>query len=281
MNPTLFPTPRARHGFSQRTILGLALLGSINLFPLLLILRQALAPESESVRWPLQLLPDRLSLENLRGLWQSQTLVRHVLLSLWVALGTTLLSLLLGFPAGWAAARSNFMERWLTRLAMGSRILPPIAVAIPLTALLIPVRLYNHPLGLGLILAHLTLGLPVAVLLAYTTFRVIPRELEEAAHVDGCTPLGAFIRVAMPSARGAMGGVFILVFLISWDEFAYALLIQVTNRTLPPLVYYYTEFGQLASASTLAAIMLVPAILVIVFLQRLIVRGALAGGINE
>lgn len=266
--------------FKARTIVGLMVLFVINLLPIFLVLRQAFSPESESATWPLQLFPQRLSLQNLVSLWQTQSLFEHVFLSLWVALGTTVVSLTIGFPAGWAAARSRFLAGITTRSALLSRILPPIAIAIPLTALLIPLQIYNHPFGFGLIVAHLTIGLPFAILISYAAFHDLPRELEEAAHVDGCTTFGAFLRVALPEARGAIGAAFILTFLLSWDEFAYALLIQLTHRTMPPLIYYYTEFGQLGSASSLAALMLIPAILVIASLQRLKTKGLLSGGLK-
>ncbi|RKZ33241.1 hypothetical protein DRQ33_04575 [bacterium] len=259
---------------------GLIILLIINLGPIFLVVRQAFAPESESATWPLTLLPSKLSLQNLFNLWKTQSLLEHLLLSLWVALGTTIISIFIGFPAGWSLARWKKIEGFGTRFAIVSRILPPIAIAIPLTALLIPLRIYNHPFGPGLILAHLTIGLPFAILLSYSAFLEIPNELEEAAYIDGCSTFGAFIRIALPSVKGTIATAFILIFLLSWDEFTYALLIQLTHRTMPPLIYYYTEFGQLASASVLAVIMLIPAILIIVFLQRILNRGVLRGGIK-
>ncbi len=259
---------------------GLVGLALINLGPIFLVLRQALAPERESIGWPLALLPKVLSLENLTTLWRTQALFDHMTLSLGVALGTTMLSLLLGFPAGWAAARSRLLERLTTQSALVARFLPPIAIAVPLTVLLIPMQMYDHPLGLGLILAHLTIGLPFAILLSYASLRELPQELEDAAYVDGCTPFGALFRIALPTARGAISSAFILIFLLSWDELTYALMIQLTNRTLPPLLYYYTEFGMLGSASTLAILMLVPSVIVIVLLQRLLRRGILSGSLR-
>jgi multiple sugar transport system permease protein len=267
--------------FKLLTPPALIVLAAVNLIPLALIARQALTPPQAAGRLTASLLPPEANLANLRELWMTQPLLGHIGLSLWVAFATTILSILLGFPAGWAAARWRRLTGPLTRFALISRILPPIAVAIPLAALFIPVGLYNHPAGLGLILAHLTIGLPFAILLAFVAFRELPPELEEAAYVDGSGAFGAFVRVALPAVRGTMGGAFILIFLLSWDEFPYALIIQLTHRTMPPLVYYYTEYGHLGAASTLAAMMLVPALAVIAALQRLVARGATGGGVNE
>jgi multiple sugar transport system permease protein len=259
---------------------GLTILVIINLGPILLVLRQAFSPEQESITWPLAILPKELSLENLTSLWETQSLFDHLALSLGVALGTTLLSLCFGFPAGWAAARSRSLEKLTTHSALVARFLPPIAIAVPLTVLLIPMQVYDHPLGLGLILAHLTIGLPFAILLSYAALRDIPLELEEAAYVDGCSPLGTFFRITLPAARAAISSAFILIFLLSWDELTYALLIQLTHRTLPPLLYYYTEYGMLGAGSTLAILMLVPSVIVIALLQRLLTRGILAGSVK-
>jgi len=261
--------------------LGLFTLFAINIFPILLVVRQAVTPERESVLWPLRMLPQKLTFLNFHILWQTQALVSHLSLSFWVALGTTSLSLALGFPAGWAAARSQKISDIATRSALISRVLPPIAIAIPLTAILIPFQLYNHPLGLGLILAHMTLGLPFAILISFASFSDVPRELEEAAYVDGCSTALVFFRIALPVAKGALSAAFILIFLLSWDEFTYALLIQLTHRTMPPLIYYYTEYGQIGSASVLATLMLVPAVFVIAFLQRFIMKGMISGVLKE
>ncbi len=261
--------------------IGLAMLLIVNLVPLSLVIRQAFTPESASAGWPLRLLPEQLSLENLTTLWRAQSLTGHVLLSVWVATATTVLSLAIGFPAGWAAARWRPLETSMTRLSLGSRILPPIAIAVPLTVLLNRVYLYDHPMGLGLIIAHMTIGLPFAVLFAYAAFRDLPEALEEAASVDGCGPLQTFLLVSLPGVKGSIAAASILIFLLSWDELTYALLIQVLHRTVPPLIYYYTQFGQLGSASILAVIMLIPAVLVIATLQRLLTRAALTGGVKE
>ncbi len=251
----------------------LALLCVVNVLPPVLVIRQAFSPEAETARWPLPILPHRLTLENFAELVRTQSLLEHVLLSLWVAFATAFLSIALGFPAGWAAARWRRLAVLETRFAAASRVVPPIAIAVPLTALLIPLGLYNHPLGLGLILAHLLMGVPFAMLLSYAAFCALPRELEEAAYIDGCSALGAFVRIAMPAVRGSIAAAFVLIFLLSWDEFTFAILIQLTHRTMPPLIYYYTEFGQLGAASVLAVTMLLPAVCVIFVLQRFVARG--------
>jgi multiple sugar transport system permease protein len=273
--------PDRRIAFGVISSIGLLLLLIVNLVPVLLVVRQAFTPESLSAGWPLPLLPERMDTENLTTLWQAQSLAPSLLRSLWVAGTTTALSIAIGFPAGWAAARFRPLEAGLTRLSLASRLLPPIAIAVPLTVLLNRVFLYDHPMAFGLIVAHLAVGLPFAVLFSYAAFRDVPEALEEAASVDGCNPLQTFFYVSLPAVKGSIAAASILIFLLSWDELTYALLIQVLYRTVPPLIYYYTQFGQLGAASILAVIMLIPAILVIAVLQRLLTRAALTGGVKE
>src|SRR4030095_13086068 len=137
--------------------------------------------------------------------------------------------------------------------------------------------LYNHPAGLGLWLAHTLLGLPVAFLVLRSGFRTVPLALEEGARLDGAAPAGAVLRISLPLIRPALAAAALLVFLVSWDEFAYALLLQVTHRPLAPLLYYYAAFGYPGMASAVAAVMLVPALLIVVALTPALRSGGLSG----
>jgi multiple sugar transport system permease protein len=258
---------------------GLAVLAVVNLGPISLVVRQALSPASESVRWPLEAVPGSLSWENVQELWETHDVATRVTLSAWVGLASMLCCLVVGVPAGWSLGRWRAAKAAGTGGALLVRMIPPIAIALPLTSALIPAGLYNHPWGFGLILAHVLTGTPVALLVSFAAFRDVPPELEEAAHVDGCSPLRAFAMIAVPAARGPLAGAAVILFLTSWDEFLYALMIQLTHRTMPPLLYYYTEYGQLGAASAMALVMILPAIAVIGFLQRFVVRSSYAGGV--
>jgi len=148
---------------------------------------------------------------------------------------------------------------------------------VPLAAIFVRLHLYNHPAGLGLWLAHTLVGLPVAFLVLRSGFHTIPRELEDAARLDGATPARAFVRVSLPLVRPALAAAALLVFLVSWDEFAYALLLQVTHRPLPPLLYYLSAFGHPGLASAVAVIMLGPALVIVLILEPALRSGVLSG----
>jgi multiple sugar transport system permease protein len=258
--------------------LALAILAAaMSVAPLALIVKQAVTPERESYAWPPTWLPHTLTLENFRAAGAAVELGRGLALSATVAAATVVLALALALPAAWLAARRRDVDRPLDALMIVTRLFPSIALAVPLAALFVRLGLYNHPAGLGLVLAHVLLGVPFAFLILRAAFRGVPVELEDAARLDGARPLGVFWRVSLPLVRPSLATAALLVFLVSWDEFAYALLLQVTNRPLPPLLYYLAAFGHPGLASAVAAIMLVPALLIVLVLEPALRSGVLAG----
>ena len=257
-------------------VLGL-FVAAVDLVPLALIFKQAVTPERESFAWPPTWLPRELTLENFRALDHTIELADGLWMSLGVALLTVASTLVLTLPAAWLAARRPRVDRPLDAAMIITRLFPSIALAVPLAAIFVRLGLYNHPAGLGLWLAHTALGIPFAFLILRTGFRGVPPELEEAALLDGATPVGAVWRVSLPLVRPSLAAAAMLVFLVSWDEFAYAILLQVTNRPLPPLLYYLAAFGHPGLASAVAAIMLLPAVAIVLVLEPALRAGALAG----
>jgi ABC-type glycerol-3-phosphate transport system permease component len=248
-----------------------------NLAPLALILKQALTPERETFAWPPTWLPHAVTLENFRTVTGAVEFGRGLALSFGVAAATVAAALALALPAAWLAARRPSADRPLDVAMVVTRLFPSIALAVPLAALFVGAGLYDHPAGVGLCLAHTLVSLPFAFLVLRSAFRAVPPELEEAAQLDGASPGATFLRVTLPLVRPSLAAAALLVFLVSWDEFAYALLLQVTHRSLPPLLYYFAAFGFPGLASALAAIMLVPALLVVLVLEPALRSGVLAG----
>ena len=254
-----------------------AAIAVLDLAPLALILKQAFTPERETFAWPPTWLPHAPTLDNFRTVTGAVEFGRGIVLSLGVAAATVATTLALALPAAWLAARRPAHDRPLDVVMVVTRLFPSIALAGPLAALFVGVGLYDHPAGVGLWLAHTLVGLPFAFLVLRAAFRGVPPELEEAAQLDGATPAAMFLRVTIPVVRPSLAAAALLVFLVSWDEFGYALLLQVTHRSLPPLLYYFAAFGFPGLASALAAIMLVPALLVVLVLEPALRSGVLAG----
>jgi multiple sugar transport system permease protein len=258
-------------------LVALVVLVVVDLVPVALLVKQAVTPEIESLAWPPTWLPHTTTAANFRAAADTVELGRALALSAGVALATVLLALALALPAAWLAARRPDAGRRLDAALVLVRVFPAVSLAVPLAVLFVVAGLYNHPAGLGLVLAHTLLALPTAFLVLRAGFLAVPAELEEAARLDGASAAGAFARVSLPLVRPALGTAALLVFLASWDEFAYALLLQVTNRPLPPLLYYLAAFGHPGMASAVGVLMLGPALLVVLVLEPALRAGVLAG----
>lgn len=263
---------------SRRAPLLLALaVGAVNLLPVWLILKQAITPERESFAWPPTWWPQATTLANLREVGAAVDLAGSFGRSAGVAVAAVGLALALALPAAWLAARRARTDRPLDAAMVAARLFPPVALAIPLAAVFVRVGLYNQPTALGLVLAHGLLALPFAFFVMRAGFAGMPRDLEEAALLDGARPARVFWSVTLPVVRPSLAAAALLAFLVSWDDFAFALLLQVTERTLPPLLYYLSAFGHPGLASAVALVLLVPAVALVAILEPAMRSGVLAG----
>ncbi len=245
--------------------------------PIYLLLKQAVTPEIESFAWPPLWLPRRVTAAHLESVFTVVEFRAAIIRSIAVALVCGVSATVMGAMMGYAMARSRWGRRAGMTAVTATRLLPMTAVALPLALAFILIGLYDRPSAIGLALVHSALALPMTALVLFPAFLAIPLELEEAAFLDGASPLRIFMTIDLPLARAPLAAAFILSFILSWDEFGFALLLQVTNRTLPPLLYYYTVFGDVGAASALALLMMIPAICVLVAL-RTVLRGALMAG---
>jgi multiple sugar transport system permease protein len=195
--------------------------------------------------------------------------------SIIVAVGSTLLSLLAAVPAAHALsllqARSG---RTLFLWVLFQRVLPPVVVIMPM------VFLY-HQWGLrdtraGVILAHAAVNLPFAVLLLKSFFDDIPREVGEAAAIDGATRWQSFLRIQMPLVKGGIAATAVLCFIFSWTEFLMALFLTSSIRLLPvQMSISVTQTWGFTSALSIASTL--PVFIFILLVQRHLVRGLTMG----
>ncbi|WP_395661729.1 carbohydrate ABC transporter permease [Aestuariivirga sp.] len=195
--------------------------------------------------------------------------------SILVAVGSTLLVLLAALPAAYAlSVVANRSSRPIFLWVLFQRIMPPIAVLVPL------VFIY-HQLGLrdthaGVIFAHAAANLPFAILLLKSFFDDVPREVGEAAFLDGATPWQAFSRIQLPLIRSGIAATAVLCFIFSWTEFLMALFLTTTIRLLPvQLSLIVTQTWGFTSALSIASML--PAFVVILLVQRHLVRGLTMG----
>jgi multiple sugar transport system permease protein len=201
--------------------------------------------------------------------------------SLIISVSATVLSCLFGTLMAYSLARFNTGGQHLSFWVLSQRFLPPIAIVLP-------IFLNYRVLGLndthfGLILAYTVFTLPVAVWMMFAYFRQMPRSLEEAALVDGCTRWTSFWRVAVPLAAPGIVAAAVFTFIACWTEFFFALVLTSRNAyTLPTVFRAFLSFqgAQYGEASALAIVSLVPSIVLGVLVQKHLVRGLTLGAIR-
>lgn len=203
--------------------------------------------------------------------------------SLAASLGSTTFSLLFGVPAAYVLARWRFrgagsVAMWI----LVTRMAPPIAFTIPFFLAYTWAGLMDTVVGLGLIYVTFNLALVIWTMKGF--FDAVPRSLEEAAWIDGCGVWSAFRTVAMPLAAPGLAATGILCFILSWNDFFFALILTRTNSMTAPVAivnfmqYAGWEWGKIAAAGVLVML----PVLVFTFLVRAyLVRGLMAGGVKE
>ncbi len=218
---------------SRRWLLwsGIAALCAWVLVPIYLIALGALGGRQGVYQWPKTGLPIGISIDPFVLFLKTEGVVQSFLNSLAAAGITVALSILLGAPAGYALARYNFWGKDSYRLlVLLTRAFPLAILALPLTVSFIRLGLYDTVVGVGLI--HTVLALPFAALVTQGIFLGVPKELEEAAWVFGCTRIQAFFKVVAPLALPGIVATAVFAFVISWNEVFAASVLTVRNRTL-------------------------------------------------
>ena len=192
-----------------------------------------------------------------------------------VALGATAVALLAALPSAFALSLLQFRSGRLFFLwVLFHRILPPIAVLVPLVFTYTQIGLRDT--HAGVILAHAAANLPFAVLLLKSFFDDIPREVGEAAAIDGATRRQSFLRIHVPLIRGGIAATAVLCFVFSWTEFLMALFLTNTIRLLPvQLSLVVTQTWGFTSALSTASIL--PGFIFILLVQKHLVRGLTMG----
>lgn len=250
--------------------------------PYVYLVSTALKPAADVQQIPPAFFPDRVSLENFRTVLGTAGLPQAFLNSIMVAILTTVLSLLIAVPAAYVA---TLYRRRITVLfllfALVTRMVPAVSLGVPLFQILKLLGLLDTTLGL--VLAHTSTAVPLALLLMAAFFEGVPRELEEAARMDGCTRFGAFIHIILPVMRGGLAITALFSFIASWNEFLFALLLTSQNSKTIPIVIaefnsvYGLSWGPMTAAAVLYSL---PVILVTLLLQRQIVGGLTFGAVK-
>ncbi len=219
------------------------------------------------------------TLENYQKVFQENAIVTFAKNSFIVAFGATGLGLLLGLPAAFSIAR--YKQQGLGLAILIARIQPGISFLLPLFVIFTRVKLIDT--YIALILTHLIVTLPIIVWMMISYFEDIPSELEDSALVDGCNVYSAFWRIALPLTRPGIAASAILAFIFSWNNFLFSLVLSsYRTKTLPVAVFNFMSYeeinwGGLTAAATLITL---PVLLLVLLVQRHIVRGLTIGAVK-
>lgn len=224
-------------------------------------------------------LSTQLTLENYRAVFRETAFLRYAMNSVIVAAGAVLLGLVLGLPAAYGIARSG-------REGLGVWIL--VWRMFPGISFLVPWFLAYRALGLldtyvGLVAAHLVITVPLITWVLLSFFEDVPVEIEEAARIDGCSPLMVFLLVALPLVRSGVLSASMLALVFTWNHFLFPLILAGDRtRTLPVVVYNFMTFEELKLGGVFASAVLVvlPIVVIVLAGQRYFVSGLLAGGLK-
>ena len=230
-------------------------------------------------RW----IPDVLTIENYKTVFLDSAIPRAFLNSVIVGLLTSLIALLLGGSSGYAFARFQFRGSKFLSLFM------LISQMLPLTVLMIPMYYMENEIGLidtkiGLAIAHLVISLPLVTWMAKGYFKGIPKEIEEAATVDGCSTMQTLTKIVLPLLKPALVATGIYAFISSWNEYALANVLTRSeqSRTVPIALNEFSSFFKVDWGSTMAAAMIitVPVIIAFMLVQKQFVEGLAAGAVK-
>lgn len=260
-------------------------LAAWSLAPFLWQVITSLKPASEVSAIPVSYWPSRLDASSYAAIFKARPFAAYIINSLLVGLGTTLATTLLGVMAAYAFSRLNLLGG---KAALGAILFLSL---FPGTILIVPLKHLATRAGLlnslwALIVAYTALNLPFAIWVLKTFFDRLPRDIEEAAWIDGLSRWQTLWRIVLPMSAPAVATTAILIFIFSWNEFliAQTLISNDAVRTVPVgiamlsgVTVYEVPWGQIAAAVVITT---VPVAALVVAFQRRIIEGLTAGAVK-
>ena len=252
--------------------------------PVLWMLSNSFKSNTEIFSLPPSLITDSFSFSAYTSILTDSTKLRFFLNSYVIALSVTALTLLVSLLAAYAFSRFDFPgKKVLSVLIVSVQAIPPITLLVPYFGLMVVLKLYNtYP---GLILTYMVFTLPYAIIMMTGYFNTLPKELDEAVRVDGGGPLVALFKVLVPISIPGIISVSVYTFMISWNEFLFALTLTKTEdmRTVPVGIQllmgqHSYEWNEMMAMSVLGSI---PVLLLFLIFQRYFIGGMTSGSVKS
>jgi multiple sugar transport system permease protein len=249
------------------------------LFPFIWLVQMSFRPNRDIFGYDLLFSP---TLDHYRALWTGVFPLSFIN-SLVTSVSSTFLALVIGVPAAYALSRGGARSpRRIALWILATRMAPPIAFTIPFFLAYRYLGLLDT--SIGLILIYLTFNLALVIWMMQPFFDSLPRELEEAAWIDGCEVWQTFRIIALPLTAPGLAATAVICFVLSWNDFFYALILTRTNALTAPVAivnfiqYTGWEWGRIAAAGTLV---MLPVVVFSLLVRNYLVRGLTAGGTKE
>jgi multiple sugar transport system permease protein len=251
------------------------------LFPPIVLFLTSIKTELDALSFPPKWIC-KPTLQNSVNIFKTSRFFRFLLNSVIVASANTVLSLGLGSLTAYGLARFKFrgsenISFWILSI----RMMPPVAAIIPMYIIMKKVRLLDTPWAL--IIVYLTFNLPFVVWMMKGFFEDIPRAIEESALIDGCSEFAVFRKIALPLVAPGLAATAILIFIFSWNEFLFALILTGTRAvTLPVGIIGFMKetginWGYMTAGGMLA---LVPVVIFTILVQKHLVKGLTMGALK-
>ena len=275
------PRPTARHGVALRIGLAawvLTLVGLV-LFPVYLVFMVSLAPGPALFGERPALVVTAPTLAFWRRVVARGELLGPLVKSLTVATAATAIALTLAAPGAYAISRWPIRRRHVVLVGLLlARMLPELAVGVSIATRFARLGLVDTYLGVTV--AHVIGALPFIAWILVGAFAGVPIDLEEAAGLDGASRFQTLWRVVFPAALPALAVAALFVWLYSWNEFLYARLLTTSQNTLPLQVFQAIDRGTKQQMAAVAAVLVLPILVVVAFLQRYLRPDAVAGALK-
>tara|TARA_B100000674_G_scaffold355727_1_gene298601 strand:- start:1968 stop:2822 length:855 start_codon:yes stop_codon:yes gene_type:complete len=252
-------------------------------FPLIWMLSVSLKPTVETFSLPPKLIPSSIYFDGYIKILNNDQYRRFLLNSYLLGLVVTGLSVLIGTLAAYGFSRYKFFGDRIAKLfVITTQMVPTITLLIPLFGVIVWLKLYDSMWGL--ILTYLTFSLPYAVIMMNGYLDTIPKDFDEAATIDGCTPIGVLFKVLLPVAAPGIISTAVYTFLLAWNEFLFALALtrSIEMRTVPVGISMMVgEFGlkwdEMMAFSVIGSL---PVLILFMSVQRFVISGLSAGGVK-
>jgi multiple sugar transport system permease protein len=255
------------------------------IFPIFWLVGTSFKNPVDIFAYPPIFIPSTPTLDHYALLFGEAEIMKYILNSIIVGVSTTLFALFIGTLSAYALARFQLPYQLNERLSfwvLSTRMFPPIVTIIPLFAMMRVLHLVNT--RIGLVIAYSAFNLPFVVWMMRGFFIEIPKELEEAAMVDGASRMLAFRKIIIPIAKPGLVATAIFTMIMSWNEFMFALILSQTRdaATLPigiasRVTQYEIQWGPMSAGGVIAVI---PVLIFAFIVQRHLVRGMSFGAIK-